>query len=65
MAYEPSRGSEAEGQELGAAGGIAIHKGAEADHEAEHGQATVPGFGEGDKAKAGSGLGHDCFKLLR
>jgi hypothetical protein len=60
MAYKQSRGSEAEGQELGAAGGIAIHQGAEADlvgdakageafhhdadHDAEHGGAAVKQF---------------------
>ena len=54
---EPSDGSEAEGQELGAAGGVAVYQGAEADlmgdagagdrfgddadHDAEHGGAAV------------------------
>ena len=32
--------------------------GAEADHEAEHGQATVPGLSEVDEAEAGVGVSH-------
>ena len=43
---EPSRGSEAEGQELGAAGGVAIHQGAEADLVGD--------------AKAGEAFHHDA-----
>ena len=39
--------------------------GGQADHEAEHGQTAIPGFGEGDKTKAGSGFSHACFSLLR
>ena len=38
---EPRRGSEAEGQKLGAAGGVAIHQGTEADLMDD------PGAGEG------------------
>ena len=32
--------------------------GAEADHKAEHGQAAIPGFSEGNKTEAGSGSSH-------
>jgi hypothetical protein len=39
--------------------------GAEADDEAEHGETAVPGFGEGDEAEAGGGVGHECFSLFR
>ena len=38
--------------------------GAQADHEAEHGQAAIPGFSEGDETEAGRGLSHDyCGSL--
>jgi hypothetical protein len=36
--------------------------GAEADHEAEHGQATIPGFGEADETEAGGGVGHETLR---
>jgi hypothetical protein len=32
--------------------------GTQADDEAEHGQAAIPGFGKGDEAKSGSGVSH-------
>ena len=32
--------------------------GAEPDHEAEHGQAAIPGFGEGNETEAGGGVSH-------
>ena len=32
--------------------------GAEADHEAKHGETAVPGLGEGDETEAGVGAGH-------
>ena len=38
--------------------------GAEADHEAEHGQATVPGLSEVDEAKAGVGVSHRLCELM-
>ncbi len=38
--------------------------GGEADDEAKHGKATIPGFGEGDESEAWCGLSHDCFKVL-
>ncbi len=38
--------------------------GAQADHEAEHGQTAIPGLGEGDKTEAGGGSSHDCFDLF-
>ena len=36
--------------------------GAEADHEAEHGKATIPGFGEADETEAGGGVGHETLR---
>ncbi len=32
--------------------------GAQADHETEHGQTTIPGFGEGHETEAGGGFSH-------
>lgn len=37
----------------------------QADHEAEHGQAAIPGFSEGDETEAGRGTSHECCGLLR
>jgi hypothetical protein len=39
--------------------------GAKADHEAEHGEAAIPGFGEGHEAEAGSGVSHECDGLFQ
>ena len=39
--------------------------GAQTDHEAEHGQAAIPGFSEGYETEAGRGLSHDCCGLLQ
>jgi hypothetical protein len=39
--------------------------GAHADHEAEHGQAAIPGFSEGDETEARRGLSYDCCGLLQ
>ncbi|MCP9910922.1 hypothetical protein KBZ15_13595 [Cyanobium sp. BA20m-p-22] len=36
---------------------------AEADDEAEHGQATIPGFSEGNETETGGGIRHD-FSLV-
>jgi len=38
--------------------------GAEADHEAEHGQTAIPGFCKSDKTVTGSGIGHRDFLML-
>jgi hypothetical protein len=39
--------------------------GAQTDHEAQHGQAAIPGFSEGNETEAGGGVGHDrSFKKL-
>jgi hypothetical protein len=39
--------------------------GAQTDHEAQHGQAAIPGFGEGNETEAGGGVSHDLrFKKL-
>ena len=32
--------------------------GAQADHEAKHGQPAIPGFGKGDESVTGGGVGH-------
>ena len=34
--------------------------GTKSDHETEHGETTIPGFSESDKAKTGSGFSHEC-----
>ena len=39
--------------------------GAQADHKAEHGQATIPGFGKGDESELGSGVSHECNEMSR
>ena len=39
--------------------------GAQADHEAEHGQTAIPGLSEGDETEAGSGLSHARDEVLR
>ena len=39
--------------------------GAQADHEAEHGQTAIPGFGEGDESELGGGVSHECNEMSR
>lgn len=34
--------------------------GGQANDEAEHGQATIPGFSESDETEAGGGISHGC-----
>jgi len=38
--------------------------GGQADHEAEHGQAAIPGFSERDKAEAGGGVSHGWLRTV-
>ena len=38
--------------------------GGQADDKTEHGQAAIPGLGEGDKTEAG-GVSHECFESLQ
>ncbi len=35
--------------------------GAQADHEAEHGEASIPGFSKGDKTETGGGISHKAL----
>jgi hypothetical protein len=38
--------------------------GAKADHEAEHGETAIPGFRESNEPEAGSGISHNCLKVI-
>ena len=61
--HEPrgSEGNDREGSaqtDLGKDALAGEHFGGKADHEAEHGQAAIPGFSEGNETEAGGGVSH-------
>ena len=39
--------------------------GTKSDHETEHGETTIPGFSESNKAKTGSGISHGCSLVTK